>query len=159
MCVKVNHKFSDNINQLSGVPKGSVIGPLCFVLFINDISKCIKYSKIKLYADDIKLYFHFCCDKWSDLMQIDLDDIIAWAKMWQLSISINKTYLLHTGAKNPRHAYNINGQNIFAVETVKDLGVHVTSDLNWSVPVNEMVKKANRITNVILHASKCHNVD
>ena len=45
------------------------------------------------------------------------------------------------------------------METVKDLGVHVTSDLNWSVQVNEVVKKANRITNVILHASRCHNVD
>ena len=59
-------------------------------------------------------------------MQIDLDAIIAWAKMWQLSISINKTYLLHIGAKNPRHVYNINGQSIIAVEAVKDLGVHET---------------------------------
>ena len=92
-------------------------------------------------------------------MQIDLNAIIAWAKMWQLSISINKTYLLHIGAKNLRHVYNINGQNIVAVVTVKDLGVHVTSDLNWSVQVNEVVKKANRITNVILHAFRCHNVD
>ena len=83
MCVKVNHVFSDIITQLSGVPEGSVLGPLCFVLFINDISKCLKYSKIKLYADDIKMSFHFCCDKWPDLMQIDLDVIIALAKMWQ----------------------------------------------------------------------------
>ena len=132
-----------------------------FILFINDISKfyCIKHSKIKLYADDIKLYFHFCYDKWSDLMQIDLFAIIAWAKMWQLSISINKTYVLHIDAKNPRHVYNINGQYIVARETVKDLGVHVTSDLNWSVQVNKVVKKAKRITNVILHAFRCHNVD
>ena len=63
-------------------------------------------------------------------MQIDLDAIIAWAKMWQLSISIYKTCLLHIGAKNPQHVYNINGQNIVAVETIKDLGVNVTSDLN-----------------------------
>ena len=99
------------------------------------------------------------CDKWSGLMQIDLDAIIAWAKMWQLSISINKTYLLHIGAKNPRHAYNINGPNIVTMETVKDLGVHVTSDLNWSVQVNKEVKKAERIKNVILHAFKYHNVN
>ena len=67
--------------------------------------------------------------------------------------------MLYIGAKNPRHFYNINGQNIDAVETVKDLGVYVTSYLNWSILVNEVVKKANRITNVILHAFRCHNVD
>ena len=77
-------------------------------------------------------------------MQIDLDAIIAWAKMWQLSISINQKFLLHIGAKNPRYVYSINGQNIDAVETVKDLVVHVTSDLNWSVQVNEVVKKLKR---------------
>ena len=59
MSVKVNHVFSDNITQISGVPEGSVLDPPFFVLFINDISKCIKYSKIKLYADATKLYFHF----------------------------------------------------------------------------------------------------
>ena len=158
-CVNVNHVFSDNITQLSSVPEGSVLDPFCFVLFVNDISKCVKYSKIKLDANGIKQYFHFCCDKWSDLMQIDLDAIIAWAKMWQLSISINKIYLLHIGAKNPRHVCNKNGQNIVAVETVKDLGILVTSDLNWSVQVNELVKKTNRIANVIMHAFRCHNVD
>ena len=92
-------------------------------------------------------------------MQIDIGAIIAWAKIWQLSISINKTYLLHIGAKNPRHVYNINSQNIVAMETVKDFGVHVTSDLNWSVQVNEVIKTANWITNIILHTFRCHNVD
>ena len=81
MYEKVNHVFSDNTTHFSGVPEGRVLSPFCFVLFINDISKYLKYSEIKLYADDIKLYFHFCCDKWSDLMQIDLDAFVAWAKM------------------------------------------------------------------------------
>ena len=45
------------------------------------------------------------------------------------------------------------------MKTVKDLDAHVTSDLNWSVQVNEVVKKANRIKNVVLHALRCHNVD
>ena len=73
--------------------------------------------------------------------------------MWQLSISINKAYLLHIGAKNPRHICDISGQSIVAVKTVEDLGIHVISDLNWSFQVIDIVKKANRITNVILRAS------
>ena len=53
--------------------------------------------------------------------------------MWQLSISINKTYLLHIGANNSQHVYNISGQNIVAVDTFKHIGVHITSDFNCSV--------------------------
>ncbi len=159
MCVKSNNVCSRNIMQLSGVPQGSVLGPICFVLFVNDISNCVKYCKLKLYADDVKLYFHFGSENWSDLMQRDLDAIAEWAQMWQLSISINKTYLLHIGVHNPRHVYSINGTNIAAVDTVKDLGVYVSSDLKWSVHVNEVAKKANKVANVILHAFRCHNVD
>ena len=89
-------------------------------------------------------------------MQIDLDAVIAWAKMWQLSIYINKTNLLHISAKNARHIY----QNIVAEESVKDLGVHIIPDLSRSVEVNKVVKHANRITNVFLHAyCRCHNID
>ena len=52
-------------------------------MFINNVSKCLKYSKIKLYAIHIKLNFHFRCDNWSELMQVDLAAIFAWVKMWQ----------------------------------------------------------------------------
>ena len=67
--------------------------------------------------------------------------------------------MLHLGSKNPRHVYSINGTDIVAVDTIKDLGVHVSHDLSWSVNVQEVVKKANKIANVILHAFRCHNVD
>ena len=159
MCVNINNVLSASVSQSSGVPQGSVLGPICFIVFINDITKCIKHCRIKLYADDVKLYFHFCCDRWIDFLQRDLDAIVEWANMWQLNISISKTFLLHIGSKNPRHVYSINGTDIVAVDTIKDLGVHVSHDLSWSVNVQEVVKKANKIANVILHAFRCHNVD
>ena len=87
-----------------------------------------------------------------DFLQRDLDAIVEWANMWQLNISISKTFLLHIGSKNPRHVYSINGTDIVAVDTIKDLGVHVSHDLSWSVNIQEVVKQANKIANVILHA-------
>jgi hypothetical protein len=143
-CVKVNNVLSDCAQQISGVPQGSVLGPICFVLFINDISKCVKYCKLKLYADDVKLYFDFNCNNWSNLLQKDIDAIAEWANMWQLNISISKTCMLHIGARNPNHVYTVNNVNISVVNSVKDLGVHVNCDLNWSLHVNEVVKKQIR---------------
>ena len=143
MCVNINNVLSASVSQSSGVPQGSVLGPICFIVFINDITKCIKHCRIKLYADDVNLYFHFCCDRWIDFLQRDLDAIVEWANMWQLNISISKTFLLHIGSKNPRHVYSINGTDIVAVDTIKDLGVHVSHDLSWSVNVQKVVKKAN----------------
>jgi hypothetical protein len=67
--------------------------------------------------------------------------------------------MLHIGARNPNHVYTVNNVNISVVNSVKDLGVHVNCDLNWSLHVNEVVKKANKISNVILHGFRCHNVD
>ena len=53
----MENAFSNDIKQLNGVPQESILGSVCFVLFINDLLNIIKYSHIKLYADDVKIYF------------------------------------------------------------------------------------------------------
>ena len=85
MRVKVGNTFSNDIKQLSGVPQGSVLGPVCFVLFINNLPNTIKYSHIKLYADDVKIYFCFKHENWSNMLQLDLNSIAAWAEISQLN--------------------------------------------------------------------------
>jgi hypothetical protein len=74
--------------QTSGVVQGSVLGSLCFVLYINDLPQFIKHCKIKMYADDVKLYFVFPSGANTYIMQLDLDNIAMWAATWQLTISI-----------------------------------------------------------------------
>ena len=63
------------------------------------------------------------------------------------------------GLKNSKHVYTINGAVIVPVETIKDLGIYVSNDLSWSAHINEIVNKANRVCNVILHAFVCHSVE
>ncbi len=157
MYVNVNNVSSDYFPQLSGVPQGSVLGPLCFVVFMNDLPNVVRYCNIKLYADDVKIYFRFPRDAWSNLLQLDLDAIAVWAKAWQLTIATSKTYMLHVGNENPCQPYTLNGDRIEVAKSVKDLGVHVSPDLTWSAHINEMVKKAHRVANVILHSFVCHN--
>jgi hypothetical protein len=157
--VRVNNKLSKPISQTSGVPQGSVLGPVCFLLFINDIVDVVNHCSIKLYADDVKIWFCFAPINWKCALQWDLDAISVWASKWQLTLSIPKTFILHFGSNNPLRMYTINGVSIAPLQSVKDLGITVSESLSWHEHVVLTAKKANRVANTILHAFKCHNVD
>ena len=93
MHVKVKLTLSDPFDQISGIPQGSVLGPLYFILFINDLPAQAKNCIIKLYADDVKLIFRFNKNNWVNKLLEDLNAIANWAKEWQLNVSILKTYM------------------------------------------------------------------
>ncbi len=158
-CVRVNNSISDVAIQTSGIAQGSVLGTLCFIIYINDLPSCVLYSTVKLYADDVKVFHKFSPLKITDNLQSDLDAISIWAKIWQLKISIEKTFMLHIGSKNTRKMYNINGICIAVKESIKDLGVYFSSDLSPQMHCFETAKRANRIANAILHSFVCSDVN
>jgi len=80
----VNGTCSDWLRVRSGVPQGSVLGPLLFLLYIDDPHSVVKHSKLKLYADDVTPYREIKCESDRQLLQEDLDHICDWAKKWQL---------------------------------------------------------------------------
>ena len=84
--VVVNGAYSDWLSVKSGVPQGSVLGPLLFLLYIDDLHSVVKHSKLKLYADDIILYKEIKCESDCKLLQEDLDCICDWADKWATSI-------------------------------------------------------------------------
>ena len=88
-CVAV----SDQASVLSGVPQGTVLGPLMFLLYINDISKHIN-SPLRLFADDYLLNRVISCKEDASLLQEDLDRLYEWTKIWQLRFNITKCVLL-----------------------------------------------------------------
>ena len=155
-CVRAENTLSEEVEQISGVPEGSVLGPICCALYINDLPYVVKNSVCKMYADDVKLYCIFDDDKSCDGFQADIHEIAIWALKWQFVISLEKTVILHIGRKNSKRAYNLNGVNISSVTSVKDLRMYVSNGLSWRLHCTEVTKRASKVANVILHSFSTH---
>lgn len=161
--VCINGSFSSITRVLSGVPQGSVLGPILFLIFINDLPKQIKNSICKLFADDVKLYpkivnsynaVEMNCKKSVnyDELQNDINQITKFADSRQLILNIKKCVVLRLGGNNPNHQYFINGTPLLSVSHVKDLGVIVDSHLNFSLHCKYVSAKARKICGLILHS-------
>ena len=88
-----------------GVPHGSVLGPLLFVVFIIDLPDVVS-SLCQLYADDAKVFFSEAKEEYVDTLQEDLDTTLAdWADTWQLRFNVNKCKVIHMGQRNPGYTY------------------------------------------------------
>ena len=113
------------------MPQGSVLGPLLFNLFINDIADFFSNStKIKMFADDLKLYTELSTDL-NTQFQIHLDHISSRATTWQLGISHSKCHILELGSRSIPISYNLNNVVISNSESITDLGVIIDPNLKF----------------------------
>ena len=87
-------------NIASGVPQGSVLGPLLFVIYINDLPEKIK-NIMEMYADDSKVISEGSVMSRSEL-QADINEIDNWFKKWSMSLNSKKCKIMHYGKKNPK---------------------------------------------------------
>ena len=92
--VRVEGETSGWQNVLSGIPQGSVLGPLLFVIFINDMPEVVKRSICKLFADDCKLYGAIESNDDSKL-KTDLANLQTWSNEWQLPFNATKCKVMH----------------------------------------------------------------
>jgi hypothetical protein len=140
--VIVNDCISDWLNCTSGVPQGSVLGPILFLIYINDLPDCIQHSQIFLYADDAKIFKRIDCRLDCLLLQRDIDSIAAWCETWQLKLNISKCVYIRFGlVVRPSFDYNILGVLLEKVTSTKDLGVIFDSKLMFSEHCNSVVSK------------------
>ena len=104
---RVGFSISDVAKLLSGVVQGSGIGPVMFLIYIDDFAKLLESHDItaKLFADDVKIYFRICRSEDGVLLQQALDLIAVWASEWQLSISVSKCNLLNIGHSRCEQKY------------------------------------------------------
>ena len=141
----VNGVNSSYVEVTSGVPQGSVLGPMLFLLYINDINNAIK-SQIKLFADDSVLYRNIRSQNYQVILQNDLDTIYSWAEKWLMELNINKCSDLSITLKRNSifHDYDILGATLKRVTNHDYLGVTISSDLNWLRHVTKISNKASR---------------
>ena len=136
---------SSFLNVKSGVPQGSVIdiGPLLFILYVNDLPEVTTNSTVALFADDSKCYRAIQSPAGRDLLQTDLDSMHNWSISWQLKFNVSKTLLLKVSRKrnSPTHSYHLNNQPVKIVANQVDLGVVVSNDLKWSLTLPAVLLK------------------
>ena len=112
-CVKVGEEVSQYEDVTSGVPQGSVLGPLLFLLFVNDLARELS-NPCFVFADDVKIT--------GSNLQLDFERVTSWSKRWDLPLNQGKCQML-TGEVDPNSC-----DNIGRVSVVRDLGVMVTND-------------------------------
>ncbi len=155
--VKVDSKLSNPANVSSSVPQGSVLGPLLFLIFINDLSYHMdRRCKIKLFADDLKIYVIYDHNEgcFPVALQSTLNAVLQWAKNSQLSIQNQKCAVMHIGRNNPHINYFFGTEAIPVAQSVRDLGVMMTASLTFNQHIENICKSANTTANLILKTFK-----
>ena len=147
-CVNVNGEKSGWKQVLSGIPQGSVIGPILFVIFINDMPEEVIVNYTKMFADDCKLYGTVGSAQ-DNSIQSDLNNLVKWSEKWQLPFNASKCKVIHFGHKNANTDYYMNDVCLQTVRSEKDLGVIVDSDLKFHEHTAAASKKANQVLGII----------
>ncbi len=143
--VKVGCKMSDWQPVVSGVPQGTVLGPIFFLIFINEMASVANNSRVKFYADDAKFYGRVNTKEDVACLQKDLNSAFAWSEEWQLKVATQKCGVLHidfSRSQEPPPTYLMGGTQLDAMPEVKDLGVLITPDLKFKTHCEKLAAKA-----------------
>jgi len=144
-CVSIKGSTSSWISVESGVPQGSVLGPVLFIIYVNDITDSVSCIS-KIFADDTKLYAPVTD---SGRLQEDLDSLSEWAQKWELAFNVDKCKVIHYGNNNPNQQYTMNNKPLQAATEECDLGVLFERDLKFSKHISTKINKANSILALI----------
>jgi hypothetical protein len=143
MSVRVGLSHSQERVVSSGVPQGSVLGPILFLIYVSDLP-CYLRSNHAFYADDTKIFGNPLTHH--DVLQRDICSLERWCAEWLIPLNPSKCSVLHIGRNNPHRDYRIGvGQTLMHVDRQLDLGVLVNSTLSWSDHIASVVKRANSV--------------
>ena len=158
--VSINNTSSSFLRIECGVPQGSILGPILFILYINDLPRVSTKQKFLLYADDTNIL----CENTDanaiiETINMEMPKIMEWLKSNKLHINVNKTVamLFHTRQKCVNIDENsivIDGNIIPSTTNTKFLGINIDNNLTWKAHINHITTKISKGVGVILRLSK-----
>ena len=139
--VVLEGESSSEVPVTSGVPQGSVLRPLLFLLYINDLPQNIQ-SQVRLFADDTAVYLTVNSPQYANTLQADLDTLQEWEQTWDMEFNPGKCQVLHISNSNDPllSQYTLHGQVLESTDSAKYLGINISKTLNWNYHINEITK-------------------
>ena len=147
MQVVLDGETSEEVYVASGVPQGTVLGPLLFLCFINDLPDSVR-SQVRLFADDCLLYRTIGNRSDHHVLEEDLQNLHSWAKTWGMKFNSKKCYILSINQKSS-HFYSLGDEVLKEVTINPYLGVLISNDLKWQAHIQNICKKSNSVLGLL----------
>jgi len=133
-----------------GVPQGSILGPLLFLVYINDLPTCLEHCEVALYADDTVIYFSSsCATEIEHFLNEDLPKLSSWFSTNRLTLNISKSKFILIGSPNKISSCNdinvvIDKSSLEYTDTFKYLGVTINRTMSWGDHIEAISTKINQ---------------
>ena len=143
MQTTIRGKCSTWIEVTSGVPQGSVLAPIMFLIFENDLTEGLT-SYVNMFADDAKVLRRVKTLEDCSMLQIDLNKLSEWSKTWNMEFNTEKCKLLEMGIsqRRPRYEYKLGNDKLYKAVQEKDLGIIMQDNLSPESHVNKLVRES-----------------
>ena len=144
-----------------GIPQGSILGPLLFILYIDDLPRCLENCSINMYADDTVMYFtNLCTSETARVVQDDLNRVVQWMESSSLIPNQGKTKSMLFGSwqnlpKSPYFCIQLYGKTLKRVAKFGYLGVVLDENLSWKDHVEYVSSKVSRRLGLLSRIRSC----
>lgn len=152
--VSVDGELSNWTSVSSGVPQGSVLGPILFLIYVNDLDIGL-VSKLNKFADDCKLGKKIIDGADVEALRQDLNKLSDWSNTWQMKFNTDKCSILHIGRNNGEETYELNNSTLKSVNVERDLGVLLDKNMKFDEQCNLAASSANRTLGMIRRSITC----